>query len=293
MYILLPSMRNLSIPPAFHLQSLSSFLRSRFPKGYVATLFRKKGVRINGKRAQKDTLLHHGDLLTFYIPFPAQHNKTWKPDILFEDDHIAVINKKAGIAVHEGKTVRSKDSLIGHLTAYYKSQDIVPHLVHRLDKDTSGCLLMVKDKTLVSSFEHLFESGQVDKTYKALVKGILPQKTGKIDTPLPGRDGHLVHALSTFTVDCVYHEAGVSLVTVKIETGRMHQIRLHFAKIGHPVVMDEQHGDFAFNKVFRKTYKLKRQFLHAETLSFVYQQERRIFTAPLPEDLSAVLAKLS
>jgi 23S rRNA pseudouridine955/2504/2580 synthase len=288
-------MRNLPIPPSFHLQTLSSFLQSRFPKGYVQKLFLKKGVRVNGERGKKDTLLHSGDMLTFYVPLLPKKETSlqWKPDILFEDDHIAVIHKKAGIAVHEGKTVSYKDSLIGHLTAYYKSQDIVPHLVHRLDKDTSGCLLMIKDKTLVSSFEQMFESGQVDKTYKALVKGILPQITGKIDTPLPGRDGHLVHALSTFTVDRVYHEAGVSLVTVKIETGRMHQIRLHFAKIGHPVVMDEEHGDFAFNKVFRKTYKLKRQFLHAETLSFVYQQEHRTFTAPLPEDLSAVLSKLS
>ena len=220
------------------------------------------------------------------LPTTKNITPIWKPDILFEDEQIVVINKKAGIAVHEGKTVSYKDSLLGHLTSYYKPKTVTPHLVHRLDKNTSGCLLIVKQESLIPYFEKIFEGGQVDKTYIALVKGILQKKAGKIDTPLPGRDGMLVHALSTYTVDRVYEKTGVSLVTVKIETGRMHQIRLHFTQLGYPVVMDEEHGDFTFNKTFRKKYKLRRQFLHAATLSFAYQEEKRTFVAPPPLRIS-------
>jgi 23S rRNA pseudouridine955/2504/2580 synthase len=83
-----------------------------------------------------------------------------------------------------------------------------------------------------------------------------------------------------------------SLVRVRIETGRMHQIRLHFAKIGHPVVMDDEHGDFVFNKQFRKNYGLRRQFLHAETVAFEYGGKKRSWTAPLPDDLTRTLKAL-
>ena len=110
-----------------------------------------------------------------------------------------------------------------------------------------------------------FETGAVDKEYLALVVGRLAHNQGVIDTPLPGRDGNPVRALTRYWV--VKRHSEVTLVRVAIETGRLHQIRLHFAQLGHPVVMDDQHGDFGFNKRFRKEYGLKRQFLHAQKLS--------------------------
>ena len=120
--------------------------------------------------------------------------------------------------------------------------------------------------------------------------GRLPSNEGKIDLPLPGREGRLVRALTRFRV--VKRFAETSFARVVIETGRLHQIRLHFAKLGYPVVLDDQHGDFGFNKRFQKQYGLKRQFLHAEKLRTEYAGKAREWAAPLPEDLQEVLRRL-
>jgi len=128
---------------------------------------------------------------------------------------------------------------------------------------------------------------KIDKEYLALVIGRLPDNEGKIDLPLPGRDGNPVRALTRYKV--VHRFSETTLLCVHIETGRLHQIRLHFAKLGHPVVMDDQHGDFAFNKRFRKDFGLKRQFLHAGKLAINFDGKRHNWTAPLAEDLAQTL----
>jgi len=119
----------------------------------------------------------------------------------------------------------------------------------------------------------------------------LANDRGKIDTPLPGRDGHPVPALTRYQV--IERFSQVTLVRVAIETGRLHQIRLHFAALGHPVVMDDQHGDFGFNKQFRKDYGLKRQFLHAQALKIAIAGTWQQWTAPLSQDLQKVLLRLT
>jgi len=124
-----------------------------------------------------------------------------------------------------------------------------------------------------------------------LVLGRLAHDQGVIDTPLPGRDGNPVRALTRYSVVKRYSE--VTLARVAIETGRLHQIRLHFAELGHPVVMDDQHGDFAFNKKFRKEYGLKRQFLHAHKLRLKVAGKVCQWQAKLPKDLDETLASLS
>jgi len=277
-------------------KKLGNFLKKQFPVGYVRKLLRKNGVRINGERAKGEDLVRPGDRIQLYIEFEkkasaAQTRSTSGVDIIYEDDSLLVINKPAGVAVHEGKTVRKKDTVLGILEANYRGTDVRPQLVHRLDKDTSGLLLVAKNPMTVKELKTRFEQGEVEKEYFCLVKGRLLLHEGSIDFPLQGRQGTVVHALTHYRVCRRFADA--TLVRVKIDTGRLHQIRLHFAKLGYPIVMDEQHGDFAFNRRFRKRFGLKRQFLHAEKLALRHAGKLKEWTAPVPKDLTEALKKLS
>jgi 23S rRNA pseudouridine955/2504/2580 synthase len=274
-------------------KKLENYLKKQFSIGYVRKLFRKNGVRINGRRAKPADLINAGDRIQLYIDYAKQPDSANPPpafarlEIVYEDDALLVLDKPPGIAVHEGKTVRKKDSVLGILENQYRERGIKPQLVHRLDKDTSGLLLVAKSREIANELAACFETGAIEKEYLCLVVGRLPGDEGKIDVQLPGRDGNLVRALTRYRV--VKRLSDTTLVRVAIETGRLHQIRLHFAKLGHPVVMDDQHGDFAFNKRFRKDFGLKRQFLHAEKLALSYAGKLRKWTAPLPSDLERTL----
>jgi 23S rRNA pseudouridine955/2504/2580 synthase len=275
-------------------KKLENFLKKHFPIGYVRKVFRKNGVRINGRRGQSDDVIHAGDRIQLYIPFErevaSERRSRAKIDIVFEDDSLLVINKPADLAVHEGKTVSKQESLLGILESEYRDRGIKPQLVHRLDKDTSGLLLVAKNSQTAIELAGSFETGKVDKEYLCLIVGRLQTSDGKIDSPLPGRDGRPVRARTRFRV--VKRFSQVTLVRVAIETGRLHQIRLHFTKLGYPIVMDDQHGDFGFNKRFRKEYGLKRQFLHAEKLRLNYEGKQREWTAPPASDLQRTLRLL-
>jgi 23S rRNA pseudouridine955/2504/2580 synthase len=286
-------MREIVLPDSEAPKKLENFLKKHFPIGYVRKVFRKNGVRINGRRGESDNIIRAGDRIQLYIPFEPQagpRRSRAKIDIVFEGDSLLVINKPAGLAVHEGKTVSKQESLLGTLEDHYRDRSIKPQLVHRLDQDTSGLLLVAKNPQAATELASYFETGKVDKEYLCLVVGRLQTNEGKIDFPLPGRDGTPVRTLTRFRVVKRYSE--VTLVRVAIETGRLHQIRLHFAKLGYPVVMDDQHGDFGFNKRFRKEYGLKRQFLHAEKLGLNYAGKQREWTAPLASDLQRALRLL-
>jgi 23S rRNA pseudouridine955/2504/2580 synthase len=276
---------------------IEPFLRKQFPIGYVRKVFRKNAVRINGRPGRPDQVIRAGDRIQLYIHFEPDSKaivskaRQTKLEILFEDDTVLVVDKPAGLAVHEGKTVAKKDSLLGILEGKYRDRKIRPQLVHRLDKDTSGVLLVAKNPKTAKKLESRFESGDVEKEYLCLVAGRLPNHEGKIDFPLPGRDGSRVRALTLYRV--VKKFSDTTLVHVRIETGRLHQIRLHFAKLNYPVVMDDQHGDFGFNKRFRIKYGLKRQFLHAEKLTIKIAGKQREWTAPLAKDLREIVKLLS
>jgi len=295
-HYLIGDMHEIVLPAGETPKKLENFLKKNFPIGYVRKVFRKNGVRINGQRANSDDLIRAGDRIQLYIPFEADAAakpiKTFpKIDVVFEDDSLLAINKPAGLAVHEGRTVSKRYSLLGILETQYRDRGIKPQLVHRLDKNTSGLLVVAKNQQTASELESCFETGKVDKEYLCLVVGRLQMNEGKIDFSLRGRDDKPVRALTRFRV--IKRFAEVTLVRVAIETGRLHQIRLHFAKLGYPVVMDDQHGDFGFNKRFRKEFGLKRQFLHAEKLKLNYAGKPREWTAPLAKDLDNTLRVLS
>lgn len=287
-------MQEISITAGESSKKLENFLKKRFPIGYVRKLFRKNGVRLNGKRSKPDDLIAPGDCVQLYIPFDKDQKSSRQSvtsrgalEIIFEDDEIIVINKPPGIAVHEGKDVLKRYSILGMLESRYRPQGIAPRLVHRLDKDTSGVLLAAKNRETLKQLEETFAKGRVEKEYLCLLVGRLQQNEGTLDFPLPGREDKPVRAHTRFRVAKRFSET--TLVRADIATGRMHQIRLHFARYGHPVVMDDQHGDFSFNKRFRKECALRRQFLHASTVALEYRGKKRIWTAPLPTDLSKAL----
>jgi pseudouridine synthase, RluA family len=278
-------------------KKLENYLKKEFPIGYVRKLFRKNGIRLNGQRAKPHDTLGAGDKIQLYIPFEKTiKNQPSAPgqklDLVFQDENLLVIDKPAGMAVHEGKTVTKRESVLGILEQQYRGTQVKPLLVHRLDQDTSGILLVAKNPQTADELERAFETGEsIDKEYLALVIGRLAHSQGKIDTPLPGREGNPVRALTRYWV--IKRYSNVTLVRVAIETGRLHQIRLHFAQLGHPVVMDDQHGDFAFNKDFRRDFGLKRQFLHAEKLSLTLAGKVCRWQAKLPGDLERTLDLLS
>lgn len=286
------------VPRAESVKKLENFLKARFPVGYVRKLFRKHGVRVNGKRSKPEDPIQVGDRIRLYIPFeetvqrrgPAVPTQSKIPTI-YEDDSLLVIDKPAGISVHEGKQLLKRHSIIGALERLYRDQGILPKLVHRLDRNTSGVLVVAKDDATAANLERIFaEEKNVRKEYISLLAGRLQDNHGTIDFPLPGRDGKAVRALTRFKI--VERFLETTLVKVTIETGRMHQIRLHFSRLGYPVVMDDRHGDFKFNRQFRKNYGLKRQFLHACRLDLKIGDAQRSWSAPLPKDLEAILAAL-
>jgi 23S rRNA pseudouridine955/2504/2580 synthase len=285
------------VPVSETAKTLESFLKKRFPIGYVRKLFRKNAVRVNGKRARPNDELQPEDDIQLYIPFEKQTGRSKspgtlkaQPKIIFEDAALVVIDKPAGLAVHEGKAISKRDSVLGILEEKYRPQRVTPKLVHRLDRDTSGVLVIAKSENAMRALDEAFYKGHVEKEYLCLVAGKLGQNQGKIEFPLQGRKGSEVGALTTFRVIKKYSD--VTLLRVSIETGRMHQIRLHFAKLGYPVVMDDQHGDFTFNKKFRKEYGLRRQFLHAARLSLSYNGKQQTWSAPLATDLQETLKAL-
>ena len=286
-------MQEIVVAPGEGVKKLENFLKKKYPIGYVRKLFRKNGIRLNGRRAKTDNTIHAGDRIQLYIPFEATAAKPTPSsslnaiETIYEDESLLVIDKPAGIAVHEGKSVSRRESLADFIEKTYRGNKFRPKLAHRLDKDTSGVLVLAKSESALSELESQFETGNADKEYLCLVVGRVANNEGKIDSPLPGRGGDLVRAVTRYRV--VKRFAETTLVRVSLETGRLHQIRLHFANLGYPVVMDDQHGDFVFNKRFRKAYGLKRQFLHAAKLAIGFGGTRCSWTAPLPKDLAHTL----
>ena len=223
--------------------------------------------------------------------FRRAENRSLEPqpmelDIIFENDRYLVLNKPAGIPIHPGKGVHVV-TLIEGLMYYGNKKGFTPHLVHRLDKQTSGVLIVAKDVESARMLSRLFKDRKVKKIYICLVKGMMKEKEGIVNEPIENQE-----ALTEYVVLKNYNE--VSLLRVIPYTGRKHQIRKHMFFINHPVVGDNLYGDKEFNKQFKRKYGLKRFFLHCEEISFFdpWEMKKVRFKSPLPEDLSKVLSLL-
>ena len=279
------------------------------PKTRIYRMLRKGEVRVNSARVKQDYRIRVNDIIRVppvytriksineYNP-PAWLIEKVADGILYEDDFLLVLNKPAGLSVHAGNTERS--GLIEILRKLRPAETGL-ELVHRLDKQTSGCLLISRDHRVLRKLHSLLREHKVKKYYLALLKGNLRDRQ-EITKPLRKKESgygkRLVQvdntgkqAITRFEPVTRYRLA--NLVRVEISTGRMHQIRVHAASMGHPIAGDDKYGDREFNKIL-KMAGLDRMFLHAEklTIKLPYSGQTKTFLAPLPGDLGEVLQKL-
>jgi 23S rRNA pseudouridine955/2504/2580 synthase len=291
------SMDEIVIPAGESVKKLENFLKKTYPIGYIRKLFRKNAVRLDGRRPKPGDTIEPGQRIQIFIPYRSSAKagpKTGSPPgdipVVYEDAELLVVNKPSGLAVHEAHGILKRDTLLGRLESRYRPLGFTLKLVHRLDKNTSGLVVLAKTARAARELESLFAEGGVEKEYLCLIAGRLHEFHGTIDSPLPGREGQPVRAVTRYKTELRFPET--TLVRVTIETGRMHQIRLHFAQRGYPVVLDDKHGDFQFNRKFRARYGLKRLFLHASRLALGHAGRKHIWTAPLAADLQATLDRL-
>jgi 23S rRNA pseudouridine955/2504/2580 synthase len=288
---------------------LDNYLASvlgKVPKSLIYRIIRSGEVRVNGGRGQPDLRLVAGDRVRIPpVAVAARSAPGHVPDlpggferhVLWEDVCLLVLNKPAGIAVHGGTGLR-----YGIIDMARAARPEIPRLdlVHRLDRETSGCLLLAKDATTLRRLNAALAARRFRKTYVALLSGHLPRRQVEVDAPLDveHRQGgerrtrvaaHGASAITRFTLLRGY-ETG-SLVEVDLETGRTHQIRAHAAYLGLPLAGDERYADSSRNARLA-ALGLRRLFLHARTLEFTLARDIRV-EAPLPDELKTVLDGLA
>jgi 23S rRNA pseudouridine955/2504/2580 synthase len=286
---------------------LLTFLKG-VPRSYVYRIVRGGEVRVNKKRVKPDYRLQAEDILRIPPVRQAIETPTVLPNaamakldhaILYEDANLLVLNKPSGMAVHGGSGVS-----FGVIEALrQRNPKQIYELAHRLDRDTSGCLLVAKKTSVLRELHRALREHEVSKTYYALVKGHWPKRLQQIDIPLQKnqlQSGERMvrvseegkEALTYFQVEKCFAKA--SLVKARLVTGRTHQIRVHAAYAEHPIAGDDKYGDKDFNKDMRQL-GLKRLFLHAYELRLCLPGETKpkIFTAPLDAALEHVLQSLN
>jgi 23S rRNA pseudouridine955/2504/2580 synthase len=287
------------------------------PVSHLFKMIRTKKVRVNGKRAQPEQLLAAGDVLTIRgdeerLLTPAEGAAT-RPappldmsrlHVLLEDEWMMAVDKPSGMAVHTGSGITG-GTLVDYVRAYLgpraERNGFAASPAHRLDRETSGVILVAKRRPAMVHFTEVFTHGHSRKRYLTLVKGRMPRDSGTIDLPLSEhqqtaeskarRGVNMQEALTHWKV--LHQSSEAALLSCLIETGRTHQIRRHLAAVGHPVAGDKKYGDFAFNREVRARWGLKRLFLHAERIEFPHPAHggRVGVEAPLPPELKDVLKR--
>ena len=290
-------------------QRLDNFLLRHLkgvPKTHVYRIIRTGEVRINKGRVNADTRVQTGDMVrlppvrvaTVDVNAPVAPGREFP--VLMEDEQMMAIDKPAGVAVHGGSGVSF--GVIEQLRQARPGARML-ELVHRLDRDTSGVLLIAKKRSALTRLQDQFRDRETGKTYMALVKGQWPSNKKVIDLPLQRylipnglgegeRRVRIAHkddanAQRAITLVRVSRLVGdYSLLEVTIKTGRTHQIRVHLASQGYPIVGDDKYGDFELNKRLA-ALGMKRMFLHAWRLQFLHPQTGRTETveAALPDEL--------
>jgi len=288
-------------------QRLDNFLIRQLkgvPKTHVYRIIRSGEVRVNKGRAAADTRVATGDVVRL-PPVRVSEKVAEKLDkpaparefpILFEDEHLIALDKPAGVAVHGGSGVSF--GVIEQLRQARPGAKLL-ELVHRLDRETSGILLVAKKRSALVKLQDQFRGRETGKTYLALAVGDWPANKKVIDIPLHKylqADGERrvkvvakddPDGMRSITLVKVARKLdGFSLLEVTIKTGRTHQIRVHLASAGHPIAGDDKYGNFELNKALQKQ-GLRRMFLHAWRLQFDHPAsgERVELMAPLPPEL--------
>lgn len=283
-------------------QRIDNYLMRRLkgvPKSHIYRILRSGEVRVNSGRIGPDYRLQAGDHVRIPPIRTAQKampqgvpGPGFKPVILFEDEALLAIDKPSGMAVHGGSGVS-----FGVIEAlrHARPQARFLELVHRLDRETSGVLLLAKKRTALVEVHRQLQAGETEKRYLAMVKGLWTARKQVVDLALEKRvtgsgerrvsvDAGGDHAVTIFRLE---RRAGpYSLLDAELKTGRTHQIRVHLAHLGFPILGDDKYGDFALNKVLARQ-GLKRMFLHARLLAVRHplSRDKIIIEAPLPPEL--------
>lgn len=279
---------------------------------YLQKLIAGGNVLVNGNRVKSGKKVKTADNVVIVFPAPTKLKLSAariRLKIVYEDKNLLVINKPSGMVVHPGVgESHSKDSLVNALLNHCKGAlsgiggVMRPGIVHRLDKDTSGLLIVAKNDPTHQYLMNLFKARKVGKTYFALVAGHLTPEKGAIEAPIgrakgdrkkmvvshSGKEAFTKYKVLKYFDDCTY-------VEIKLITGRTHQIRVHFDSIGFPLLGDCVYGRQKLNKYFEQEYGLSRLFLHAGRIEFVIPSKRKssIFEASLPSELKKVIDLLS
>jgi 23S rRNA pseudouridine955/2504/2580 synthase len=299
-------------------QRIDNFLMRHFktvPKSRIYRLLRKGEVRVNRKRVDAEYRILAGDEVRLPPVRIDAVDGLGRPGaerpssslleliekaVIFQDKHVLVLDKPAGVAVHGGSGMSF--GVIEALRASRPRENL--ELVHRLDRDTSGCLLIARDRPTLTSLHALIRNGGMHKTYLALVAGSWQLGTKRIDAPLATEnrqhgERHVRVANAGKESVSVFKPVQffgplATLMEVDIPTGRTHQIRVHASFAGHPLLGDDKYGDRDKNAVL-KQHGLKRTFLHAQSVAFEWPGSGVPFhvSAPLPPELSSVLDDLT
>jgi 23S rRNA pseudouridine955/2504/2580 synthase len=293
-------------------QRIDNFLLGQLkgaPRSLIYRILRTGEVRINGKRAKPDTRIAGGDLIrippvrldapTDHGEPPAAPMERVAASIVYEDKALLALNKPSGIATHGGSGISF--GIIELMRKLRPTESL--ELVHRLDRDTSGLLVIAKKRSALTELQRLIREGRLEKRYLTLLVGEIPQKPFTVDQPLLKstlQGGERMVRVDPEGKASVSHFkridllGGHSYTEVRIDTGRTHQIRVHSAHVGHPVAGDEKYGDKEANKSL-KASGLKRLFLHAASLRFALKEGEQpyVLNAPLPDDLRLVIDRLT
>ncbi len=287
-------------------QRLDKFLSKEsknLSRSYVQELIKEGDILVNNKRIKKSYRLELGDKIEVNLPQPEELELLPEDiplDIIYEDDDLVIVNKQPDLVVHPAPGHQSGtlvNALLYHCDNLSGINGVIrPGIVHRLDKDTSGAIVVAKNDRTHLSLADQFKERDTKKIYLTLVHGQVKYNKGKIDAAI-GRDSHdrkkmavtsknSKKAISRFEVLERFDD--YTLVKVKLETGRTHQIRLHMNYIGHPVVGDSLYG------YKREGLNVKRQMLHSYILGFNHSKkdEWMEFKAPLLEDMESIIEKL-
>ena len=239
---------------------------------------------------------------------PSEKQSGWgakELDIIIQTEDYVVVNKPSGLASQPGSGTRPGESLVEYLWEWGRREglDFKPTIAHRLDQETSGMIIAALHGDTLRDFTRMIREHEVDKFYYALVKGNLKKDKGTINETLTrtdaakgskmkvgetGKDAQA--AVTHYRVK--QHYEGYDLVKIQLETGRMHQIRAHFASIGHPLLGDSRYGDFALNREVKKQFGLHRLFLHSCRLEFTWRGDKIVLDCPLPKELQSVVDQL-
>jgi 23S rRNA pseudouridine955/2504/2580 synthase len=283
------------------------------PKSHVYRILRSGEVRVNRRRVGPDARLVTGDQLRIppiRIAAPARSvakvprgGLPALPPILYEDDALMALDKPAGLAVHGGSGIRF--GVIERLRQARPDAKFL-ELVHRLDRDTSGVLLLAKKRSALVALHAQLREGRVDKRYDVLVRGKWRDAVRTVELPLEryltgegerrvrvDREGRVARTVFRRVRTWPRAVPPVALLEAELETGRTHQIRVHLTHLGYPLAGDDKYGDFAWNRELARQ-GLKRMFLHARRLSFVHPTDGRevVIEAPLADDLARFVARL-